>query len=309
MNDSNASPSRGGTARALAPPQCTRARKHRAHQLSRNRRNRMNKLHLAAAFALAGTGAAALNAQEKPFTPEKTPPNATPQAAEAKSAASAEPTLSSTTDKFFNGRLPEALAKGKFNLNVRPRWEHADQSNLRESDAFTIRTRFGYTTAPLEGFQAMLEGENVAVLGPSHNFNAAGSNPNGAGRTVVADPPTTELNQAWLSYTNWNTLAKVARQRIALDNHRFIGDVGWRQNMQTYDAAVIENKSLPYTTLLYGYIWEVNRVFGDVNNLPPANTDYNSDSHIFHLAYNQWKWMSINAYTYLLDLENGVVNN
>lgn len=268
----------------------------------------MNKIQLAAAaFALASSSAATLSAQEKPFTPEKTPPHSTSQAAEGKSPASAEPTLSSTTGNYFNGKIPEALAKGKFSLNVRPRWEHADQSNFRESDAFTLRTRFGYTTAPLAGFQAMLEGENISVLGPRHNFNAAGSNPGGAGRTVVADPPATELNQAWLSYTNFNTLAKAGRQRIALDNHRFIGDVGWRQNMQTYDAAVIENESLPHTSLLYGYIWEVNRVFGDVNNLPPANTDYRSDSHLLHVTYNQWKWMNINAYTYLLDLENGVL--
>ena len=119
----------------------------------------MNKIQFATtALALAGTTVATVQAQEKPFTPEKTPPNATPQAAEAKPAATAEPTLSSSTDKFFNGRIPDALAKGKFNLNVRPRWEHADQSNLRESDAFTVRTRFGFTTAPLEGFQAINEG-------------------------------------------------------------------------------------------------------------------------------------------------------
>jgi hypothetical protein len=266
----------------------------------------LNAPAAATILTLAGSAAYSSSAQEKPFTPEKTPPHSTPQAAEGKTPASPEPTLSSTTGNFLNGKIPDTLAKGKFSLNVRPRWEHANQNNLRESDAFTVRTRFGYTTAPLAGFQAMLEGENIAVLGPRHNFNAAGSNSSGAGRTVVADPPTTELNQAWLSYTNWSTLVKGGRQRIVLDNHRFIGDVGWRQNMQTYDSALIENKSLPHTSLLYGYIWEVNRVFGDVDNLPRANTDYESDSHIFHFTYNQWKWMNLNAYTYLLDLDNGV---
>jgi hypothetical protein len=227
--------------------------------------------------------------------------------AQDKPAAAAAPAPEkSAIENYLDGKLPEAIAKGKFSLNVRPRWEHAHQSGLKESDAFTIRTRFGYTTAPLHGFQAMVEGENVAVLGPRHNFNAAGSNPDGAGRTVIADPPTTELNQAWLSYTNWNTLAKAGRQRIVLDNHRFIGDVGWRQNMQTYDSAIIQNKSLPYTTLTYGYIWDVNRVFGDVNNLPVANRDFESDSHIFHFNYNHWKWLNITAYSYLLDLDNGI---
>lgn len=213
------------------------------------------------------------------------------------------PAGDNAVDTFFNGKIPDAIAKGKFSLNVRPRWEHAHQEGLEESDAFTIRTRFGYTTAPLYGFQAMVEGENVAVLGPGHNFNAAGSNGQG-GRTVVADPPTTELNQAWLSYTNFNTLARAGRQRLTLDNHRFIGDVGWRQNMQTFDSFLLENKSLPYSTLTYGYIWDVNRVFGDVDNLPPGNTDFESDSHIFHYTYDHWKWLKINAYSYLLDLSN-----
>lgn len=252
----------------------------------------MNKINTTiTAGALAFAAVAPLNAQEKPAAATATP-----------AAASDEFSL----DKYLNGKLPEALAKGKFNLNVRPRWEHAHQTGFEESDAFTIRTRFGYTTAPLAGFQAMIEGENVSVLGPRSNFNAAGSNPGGAGRTIVADPPTTELNQAWLSYTNWNTLLKGGRQRIVLDNHRFVGDVGWRQNMQTFDSVTIENKSLPYTTLFYGYVWDVNRVFGDVNNLPLANTDFESDSHLLHYNYNHWKWLNISGYAYLLDLENGI---
>lgn len=254
------------------------------HQLTKLKRTET----ICRALALA-TAACGVHAQEKP-------PAAPAAAAPAQSPI----------DRYFNGKLPEAIAKGRFSLNVRPRWEHAHQTGLKESDAVTVRTRFGYTTAPLHGFQAMLEGENVAVLGPEHNFNAAGSNPGGTGRTIVADPPTTELNQAWLSYTNWNTLIKGGRQRIALDNHRFIGDVGWRQNMQTYDSAIIENKSLPYTSLFYGYIWDVNRVFGDVDNLPLANTDFESDSHLLHLSYNRWKYLNFTAYGYFLDLDNGV---
>jgi hypothetical protein len=256
--------------------------------------NILNRQLAATALALAATHS--VTAQDKPALAEKTIPTA-------------EPPLTERASSFLNGKLPEALAKGKFSLNVRPRWEHAHQSGLRESDAFTIRTRFGFTSAPVYGFQAMIEGENVAVMGPGHNYNAAGTNPDGAGRTVVADPPTTELNQAWLSYTNWNTTVRGGRQRIVLDNHRFIGDVGWRQNMQTYDSAVVENKSLPYTTLLYGYIWEVNRVFGDVSRLAPANTDFESKSHIIHYSYEHWKWLKINAYSYLLELENGVATN
>lgn len=296
-----------GTTPALPLIQCTCRPTGTRGKLQMNKLN--TPLALSALAFVAGVAPAHLEAQEKPYTPEKALPPGTPQAAEAKtpSAAMSAAPAPAATNSFLNGLLPEAITKGKFSLNVRPRWEHAHQTGLRESDAFTIRTRFGYTSAPLYGFQAMVEGENVAAIGSEDNFNAAGSNPGGAGRTVIADPPTTELNQAWLSYTNWNTLARGGRQRIILDNHRFIGDVGWRQNMQTYDAALIENKSLPYTTMRYGYIWNVNRVFGDVDNLPVANTDFESDSHFLHFAYEHWKWLKITAYTYLLDLDNGVV--
>ncbi|HMJ89297.1 MAG TPA: hypothetical protein VK530_05750, partial [Candidatus Acidoferrum sp.] len=117
-----------------------------------------------------------------------------------------------------------------------------------------------------------------------------------------------EINQAWLSYnyTNWVTL-KGGRQRIVLDNHRFIGDVGWRQNMQTYDAGTIESKPLPDLSLMYGYVWDVHRPFGDVDGLPAAspNRDFDSSSHLINVAYSGLKLGRFVGYSYLLDLENG----
>ena len=129
-----------------------------------------------------------------------------------------------TINSFFNGQLPDAIGKSKINVNARLRFEHADQdgpgaANLKESNAPTLRTRFGLTTAPLYGFQAMLEGENVLTLGPSRNFNAAGSNPSGAGRTVIGDPSTTELNQGWLK-PPWFCSKKKASQAATIGAQR-----------------------------------------------------------------------------------------
>lgn len=211
--------------------------------------------------------------------------------------------------KFFEGKIPEAIAKGKFNLNARLRFEFVDQEGVpaitEPSYAPTLRTRFGYTSAPVYGFQGMIEGEDVRVIGPEDNFNAAGSN-GITDKPVVADPPTTELNQAWLSYayTNLFTL-KGGRQRIALDNHRFVGDVGWRQNMQTYDAVAVEGKPIQDLSLYYGYVWDVHRVFGNVDGLPPANRDFDSNSHLINASYTGWKFGRFTGYSYLLDLENG----
>jgi len=195
------------------------------------------------------------HAQEKPYTQPGTalpvPPPALKPAANAPDA-SARPGVPPAAPEqnpfanLFEGKIPEAIAKGKFNLNVRLRYEGVEQSTFEEeANAPTIRTRFGYTTAPLYGFQGMIEGENIAVIGPEDNYNAAGSN-NTTDRPIIQEPPTTELNQAWLSYsyTNWVT-AKGGRQRLVLDNHRFIGDSAWRQNQQTFDAMTLGSTPLP----------------------------------------------------------------
>jgi hypothetical protein len=258
--------------------------------------------------------AASVFAQEKPFTQPGTgqppapppPPKSTEPAAPAAATTVPEP---GAMDKFFNGKIPEAIAKGKFNLNVRLRYEYVDQDGVAaitdDSHAPTIRTRFGYTSAPLYGFQGMLEGENVTVIGPEHNFNAAGSNGQ-PDKPVVADPPTTELNQAWLSYSYTNlATVKAGRQRIALDNHRFVGDVGWRQNMQTFDAATAQGTPVKDLNLYYGYLWEVQRVFGGVADLPAAspNHDFNSDSHLINVSYAPCPFGRFVGYAYLLDLD------
>lgn len=217
------------------------------------------------------------------------------------SDASTEP---KTLDAFFLSEIPNAFVKGKFNANVRARYEHVDHSQLPDdSNAGTIRTRMGFTTAPLYGFQGMLEAENILPI-DDDGYNATGSN-NQPTRPVIADVETTEVNQAWLSfnYTNQVTL-KVGRQRFTLDNHRFVGDVGWRQNMQTFDAVTANWTPLNHLSLTYGYLWEIHRVFGDVSNLPAANTDFDSDSHLIHLTHAGWKPGKFTGYAHLLDLEN-----
>jgi hypothetical protein len=166
---------------------------------------------------------------------------------------------------FFTGKIPDAIAKGKFSLNVRARYEHADQEGGTPSaHAETIRTRFGYTTAPLYGFQAMIEAENITVA-DQDTYAAGPGSP--VARDVIADGNITEMNQAWLAYkygdTNWSVAIKGGRQVITLDNHRFIGHVGWRQNMQSFDAVGLALSPVKGLDISYNYLWKVHRIFGD----------------------------------------------
>lgn len=227
-----------------------------------------------------------LHAQEKPLT--QPPVVAKPPPAPGGNVATS---------------FTEAFTKGKFNLNAMLRYEYADQDNLKESYLLSIRPRFGFTTATYHGVQGMIEAEHLTAITEDDRYNAAGSNRQ-PGRTVIADPETTELNQVWLSYSNFDSVLKAGRQRIVFDNSRWVGDVIWRQNQQTYDAVRLDNSSIPDLSLSYSYVWHVNRIFGDVSGLPLANQDYDSESHLIHAEYTGFKWAKLVAYAYLLDFDH-----
>ncbi|MEL0212519.1 MAG: alginate export family protein, partial [Novosphingobium sp.] len=57
---------------------------------------------------------------------------------------------------------------------------------------------------------------------------------------VVADGESIDLNRAQIMYKVKDFALTVGRQRINLDDQRFIGSVGWRQNEQTFDAVRAE---------------------------------------------------------------------
>lgn len=204
----------------------------------------------------------------------------------------------STWDKILENEVVQAFTQGKFSLNARLRWEHADQEGLKASDALTIRPRLGFTTAPIHGLQGMLEAENVTSLGAP--YNPSGLDPDETDRTVVADPEATEINQAWLSYSRYDSVFRGGRQRIVLDNQRFIGDVGWRQNQQTFDGLMVQSEYVEGATFFYGYLSRINRVLGDGH--PQGN--WRSDSHLLHASYALCQEAKLTGYGYLLDFDN-----
>lgn len=214
--------------------------------------------------------------------------------------------------------LPEivqALIGGKPDLFMRLRWENAKVSNgtLSVSNAVTLRTALGYKTGDYHGFKAYGQFENIASPNSNDYFDAIGANTDL--QTPVADPSVTEINQAWLE---WNTsglggdswLAKSktrllgGRREIVLDDWRFIGNVLWRQNWQSFDAATVESKfGLDDMKFIYGYLWEIHRIFGD-EGAPGAGTrNFNSNSHILNANYKLADAFNLTGFTYLLDFD------
>ncbi len=152
--------------------------------------------------------------------------------------------------------LLDALIGGDVYLNMRARLELADMDGREHAEALTLRTRLGYGTKPWHGVSIYGDFENIASPTNGNYFDqVSGDN----GKTIVADPETTEVNQAYLKYSNEDLLGTTligGRQRLILDDARFIGNVGWRQNEQTYDAGVLHSsmgfENVISRTAIYG---------------------------------------------------------
>lgn len=197
--------------------------------------------------------------------------------------------------------ISEALTSGKAKVDLRLRYESVDQDNaLEDASAFTLRTRVGYTTGTLNGFSATVEMEDNRIVLGEGDYTVGPSGYNPGVYSVIADPEFTELDQGYLQYKNDTVVAKLGRQVIALDNHRFIGHVGWRQDRQTFDALSVKVNPAKDLSLTYAYIDQRNRIFGD-------DADLDAKDHLFNAAYKT-EFGTLGAYAYLLEVDNDTDN-
>jgi hypothetical protein len=192
-------------------------------------------------------------------------------------------------------------------LDARLRWESVDTPTTN-ADAVTMRFRSGLEFKHLPSRLALLV-EAEATLGIVDDYNAfpGGLNlsnpPVGQfrpGFAVVADPENIELNRLQLQYKDKATTVTVGRQRINLDDQRWVGAVGWRQNEQTFDAARGEVKIGPIL-LDATYAISQRTIFGyDAGNRAAY------DGHFGFLGTGaKLGPVQVKAFAYLLDYDTG----
>lgn len=167
--------------------------------------------------------------------------------------------------------LQEAIYSGKTSLDLRLREEWADYDNAtQEAHAETLRTVLGYKTGDYHGLKAFLEFEDVSLLGEK-DYNSTLNGKTAFG--TITDPELTQVNQVYLEGYGF----KAGRQKIIFDNARFIGDVGWRQNDQTFDGISYTNSTLVKDlTVSLDYVSKVNPITGVMRPVraPMANVRY-----------------------------------
>lgn len=213
--------------------------------------------------------------------------------------------ISHSADARMSQDDPEILIKdGHFFGEIRYRYETVEQAGFSEdANANTVRTNIGFKTGIYNGLQALIEGQVVQGLGDEDYNNTTN------GQTafpIVADPDVAEINQLWFAWSGLpETTFTAGRQKMNLDNQRFVGTVGWRQNDQTFDAIHIENKTIENLSLLYSYIGNVNRIQGGDNILG----DLDSDIHIANISYKFNNWLKLTGYGYWLDFDESAANS
>ncbi|VWX53830.1 alginate export family protein [Novosphingobium sp. 9U] len=150
-------------------------------------------------------------------------------------------------------------------IEGRLRYEHVDQDDLNlDADAVTMRLRAG-AEFKFDHLSLLAEGEGTLAIDNNYNafpFANPASNQRRPGYSVVPDPQNVELNRLQLAYKVDGSGVTVGRQRINLDDQRWVGSVGWRQNEQTFDAVRGEAKLGP-VMLDATYSWSDRTIFGE----------------------------------------------
>ena len=157
--------------------------------------------------------------------------------------------------------------------------------------------RLNYKTGQWNGVTGFVEFDHVFHLLDDFN-SGGGTSPDKGQYPVVADPKGSDLNQLYLDYNlTDSTKGRLGRQRILLDNQRFVGGVGWRQNEQTYDGLTFTSSAISKTKLHYSYIGNVRRIFGDSVEAGSNNVDI----HLLNAKVAVNDALSITPYYYYID--------
>jgi len=183
-------------------------------------------------------------------------------------------------------------------IEGRLRYESVDQPTL-DAEALTIRIRAG-AEVKLHSLSLLAEAEGT--LAPVNGYNAfpfaIANGQRRPTRSVIPDPENVELNRLQLQYKGKAATVTIGRQRINLDDQRWVGSVGWRQNEQTFDAVRAEAKIGP-VSLDGTYAIGQRSIFG-VDGGPRQSYD---GSFYFAGAALKLDPVTIKGFAYVLDYD------
>ncbi len=137
--------------------------------------------------------------------------------------------------------LVDALKAGKTSLELRTRYEHAEDFAVtspavdpKTGNALTNRTLLGFESGELWGMKGALQIANVAVIG-EERFQTKLN-----GKTQFANIEDGRNTQVTQAYIGWKGF-KLGRQSLKMDNQRFMGAGDSFQMPRAYNGLTFEN--------------------------------------------------------------------
>lgn len=212
----------------------------------------------------------------------------------ASAIAQDKPPEAALADPNTSIQTPAVL---RLETRARYEWAVAADTGL-DSEALTLRLRPSLELTPGPQISILAEVEAIVSLLPDRRNGFL----NPAGGSAIADARTLELNRLQIEWAPTTAIAlTLGRQRISLDDERFIGTVDFRQNQQTYDALTTALQLPVRAVLQAGYIWRVGRIFGADQ---PSGV-FDSDSFFANLAMPVTGGQ-VSLYHYDLDLDDRI---
>jgi hypothetical protein len=184
---------------------------------------------------------------------------------------------------------------------ARLRLETVNQDGIAaKADALTLRARAGLQ-ASHGAWSALVEGQGTLAL-VDHYYDGL----NGAAtRPLVADPENVALYLAQIQYKTKRLTLTAGRQRISLDDERFVGNVAFRQNAQTFDAVRAEWTALPGLKADLSYVWSVRTIWGK-DGTGARQQAVGGSNVLANLAYVT-PIGTVTGFTYLVDQDEAAV--
>lgn len=192
----------------------------------------------------------------------------------------------------------DAIITPRLSGDLRLRYQDLKRDDFDQTgQALTVRFLGTLETDIFDKTSFLAEVEGVTALIDDYN-DGTGNNPL---LPFIPDPEVIELNRLQIiSEVIPQTRLTLGRQRLALDDWRFIGAFPFRQNNQTIEAVRIETKAFGPGILDFGYFNKVRRPLGGDN----IGGVFSGNS--FFVNYNLATPIGrVSAFHYATELETG----
>ena len=193
-------------------------------------------------------------------------------------------------------------------IQIRPRYENVHTSNsptIKDAKALTTRIKVGAKLNGLfqiDGLNAVIEGVDVEALVDDYDKSLNHSDTVGKNDyETVLDPDNARLTQAYISYTINKTTLFFGRKYVAIDDHRFIGTVDWRQMPQSFGVVGIKDNTIKGLNILIAGIYERKGIIDGLN------ADWKADKMpiVIDISYKIIPALRVKAFGYLItDIHN-----